>query len=154
MDISLKSILYKNFHYYFLFILSKIFIKKIFYCIINNLKGCVEIMQVWEKVKVNKIDRQTALLSNALTNYIYKEGPIVEIFNKYNITREDRDKLDYYTASRIAGLLLLYYGQDVKRINDIANRYNYIVDIDDPMDIKPEIEGYITKKRANKKDID
>ncbi len=111
-------------------------------------------MQVWEKVKVNKIDRQTALLSNALTNYIYKEGPIVEIFNKYNITREDRDKLDYYTASRIAGLLLLYYGQDVKRINDIANRYNYIVDIDDPMDIKPEIEGYITKKRANKKDID
>ena len=109
-------------------------------------------MQIWKKVRLSNIDKQTALLSNALTNYIYKEGPIVEIFNKYGVTREDRDKLDYYTSSRIAGLLLLYYGRDVKRINDIANKYNYLVDLKDPMDIKPEIEGYVKLTRSDREE--
>ena len=107
-------------------------------------------MQVWEKVKINNIDKQTALLTNALTNYIYKDGPILKIFNKYKVTRKDRDKFNNYLSSRIAGLLLLYYGRDTKRINDIANKYNYILDNKDPMSIIPEIEGYINKNRSTK----
>lgn len=107
-------------------------------------------MEIWKKVKLSNIDKQTALLTNALTNYIYKEGPIVKIFNKYNVSREDRKILDDYTASRLAGLILLFFSGDSKRINDIANKYNYLVDIDDIMKIEPEIEGYVRATRSNR----
>ncbi len=100
-------------------------------------------MQIWKKVKVDHIDKQTALLCNALTNYIYKEGPIIEIFDKYKISYEDRKKLDLHIASKIAGLVLLYLGKDIKRINDIANKYNYLVDIDSLDELEAEIEGYV-----------
>ena len=107
-------------------------------------------MQIWKKVKLKNIDRQTALLSNALTNYIYKEGPIVNIFNKYDISQKDRKILDDYTSSRIAGLILLFFGGDSKRINDIANKYNYLDGIRDVMDVEAEIEGYVQATRSNR----
>ncbi len=106
-------------------------------------------MLIWKKVQLENIDKKTSLLSNALTNYIYKEGPIVKLFNKYNISKEDIELLDNYTASRIAGLTLLFFSGDSKRINDIANKYNYLVDIDDVNKIKPEIEGYVNITRSN-----
>ena len=107
-------------------------------------------MQIWKRVKVKNVDKQTALLSNALINYIYKEGPIVNIFNKYNVSKEDRKILDEYTSSRIAGLILLFFGGDAKRINDIANKYNYLIDIKDVMNIDAEIEGYVQASRMNR----
>ena len=107
-------------------------------------------MLIWKKVQLENIDRKTSLLSNALTNYIYKEGPIVQLFNKYNISKEDIKLLDNYTAQRIAGLIILFFSGDSKRINDIANKYNYLVDIDDISKIKPEIEGYVDVKRSDK----
>ena len=107
-------------------------------------------MQVWKKVKLKNIDKQTALLSNALTNYIYKDGPILDIFNKYEISQKDREILDNYTASRIAGLILLFFSGDSKRINDIANKYNYLEGINDVMDIEAEIEGYVHATRSNR----
>ena len=107
-------------------------------------------MQIWKRVKVKNVDKQTALLSNALINYIYKEGPIVNIFNKYNVSKEDRKILDEYTSSRIAGLILLFFGGDSKRINDIANKYNYLDGVNNVMDIKPEIEGYVHATRSNR----
>ena len=107
-------------------------------------------MQIWKRVKVKNVDKQTALLSNALINYIYKEGPIVNIFNKYNVSKEDRKILDDYTSSRIAGLILLFFGGDVKRINDIANKYNYLDGIRDVMDIDAEIEGYVQASRMDR----
>ena len=107
-------------------------------------------MQIWKRVKVKNVDKQTALLSNALINYIYKEGPIVNIFNKYNVSKEDRKILDEYTSSRIAGLILLFFGGDAKRINDIANKYNYLIDIKDVMNIDAEIEGYVQASRMDR----
>ncbi len=107
-------------------------------------------MQIWKKVKLKNIDKQTALLSNALTNYIYKEGPIINIFNKYDVSREDRAILDNYISSRIAGLILLFFGGDSKRINDIANKYNYLDGISNVMDIDAEIEGYVHATRSNR----
>ena len=107
-------------------------------------------MQVWKKVKLKNIDKQTALLSNALTNYIYKDGPILDIFNKYEISKRDRKALDDYASSRIAGLILLFFSGDSKRINDIANKYNYLEGINDVMDIEAEIEGYVHATRSNR----
>ena len=39
---------------------------------------------------------------------------------------------------------------DIKRINDIANKYNYLVDIKDVMNIDAEIEGYVQASRMNR----
>ena len=107
-------------------------------------------MLIWKKVQLENIDRKTSLLSNALTNYIYKEGPIVQLFNKYNISKEDIKLLDNYTAKRIAGLIILFFSGDSKRINDIANKYNYLEGINDVMDIEAEIEGYVHATRSNR----
>ena len=65
------------------------------------------------------------------------------IKNKYNISSSDYAKLSQYTADRISGILMLYLAKDYKRINDIANKYNFSNDT--IKSINPEIEGYISK---------
>ena len=59
---------------------------------------------------------------------------------KYNVSPEERNNLDQYTANRVAGLLMLYLSKDYQRINDIANKYN--IAASEIKDIIPEIEGY------------
>lgn len=100
-------------------------------------------MKIWTKVHIKKYEIGVFKLAKALTNYLYVNGPINEICNKYNISLEDRKVLDQYTANRVAGLLMLYLSNDTNRINDIANKYN----IDNPniLDLLPEIEGYINR---------
>ena len=100
-------------------------------------------MKIWTKVHIKKYEIGVFKLAKALTNYLYVNGPINEICNKYNISLEDKKILDQYTANRVAGLLMLYLSNDTNRINDIANKYN----IDNPniLDLLPEIEGYINR---------
>ncbi len=100
-------------------------------------------MKVWTRVTLNDQDRNSLLISKSLTNYIYGYGPINEICKKYGVSDEDRMKLDRYTTNRIAGILMLYLANDVKRINDIVNKYN--VENQFIQGVLPEIEGYINK---------
>ena len=100
-------------------------------------------MKIWSKVHITDKNKDVELISKSLTNYLYGYGPILNLTRKYNITPEDRTKLDQYTANRIAGLLMLYLSKDTKRINDIANKYN--INASNIKEIIPEIEGYIEK---------
>ena len=100
-------------------------------------------MKIWSKVHIKDKNKQVELISKSFTNYLYGYGPIREICRKYNISQEDRNILDQYTANRIAGLLMLYLSKDYPRINDIANKYNIEASV--VKDIIPEIEGYIEK---------
>ena len=79
----------------------------------------------------------------SLTNYLYSYGPAEEVKNKYNISQADYQKMSQYTANRISGILMLYLAKDYKRINDIANKYNFNNETINT--IVPEIEGYISK---------
>ena len=99
-------------------------------------------MKVWSNIKIKDEHKDVLLLSKSFTNYLYGYGPILDICRKYNISKEDRNILDKYTANRIAGLLMLYISRNFDRINDIANKYN----LDDSIkEIIPEIEAYIDK---------
>lgn len=100
-------------------------------------------MKIWAKVHIKDKNKQVELISKSLTNYLYGYGPILDICRKYNISEEDRNMLDQYTANRIGGLLMLYLSKDYKRINDIANKYN--IDANNGINISPEIEGYIDR---------
>ena len=100
-------------------------------------------MKVWTKVHIKDHSKQIELITASLTNYIYGNGPILDIYRKYNITQEDRRKLDEYIANRVGGLLMLYLAKDTKRVNDIVNKYNVHSRFNN--DILPEIEGYIEK---------
>ena len=99
-------------------------------------------MQIWTKVRIQDKDKNIEQISKSLTNYLYGYGPIQDISRKYNISEEDRNILDRYTADRIGGLIMLFFAKDTKRINDIINKYNITPIIND---ISPEIEGYIKK---------
>ena len=100
-------------------------------------------MKIWSKVHIKDKNHEVDLTSKSLTNYLYGYGPILNLYRKYNVSKEDRIMIDQYTTNRIAGLLLLYLVKDYKRINDIVNKYNIS---DDNLDnIIPEIEGYIEK---------
>lgn len=105
----------------------------------------VNLVKIWKKVSLSA-RKDINLISNALTNYIYKEGPITDIYNKYNVDMKDRELLDLNTSRRIAGLIVLYTIKDTKRINDILNKYNYLLNINTVDDIYPEVEGYVEKK--------
>ena len=100
-------------------------------------------MKVWRKVKLKDRNREVELISKSLTNYLYGYGPIRDLSRKYKISKEDRKLLDQYTANRIAGILLLYMSKDIKRINDIVNKYNVPDGI--IKEIIPELEGYIDR---------
>lgn len=99
-------------------------------------------MKVWTKVHLKDQDQEINVISKALTNYIYKNGPIIDIIRKYNISAIDKQLLDEYTTNRIAGLLMLYIANDKDRINNILNRYN---NPNDNKSVIPELEGYIEK---------
>ena len=100
-------------------------------------------MKIWSKVFIKDKNNDVEKISKSLTNYLYGYGPILNITRKYNISAEDRQILDQYTANRISGLLMLYLVKDTKRINDIVNKYN--IDATNLKGIIPEIEGYIEK---------
>ncbi len=100
-------------------------------------------MKIWAKVTIRDKNKEVESVAKSLTNYLYGYGPIQDLCRKYNINQADRKILDQYTANRIAGLLMLYLSKDVKRINDIANKYN--IDAVNMDNIRPEIEGYIEK---------
>lgn len=100
-------------------------------------------MKIWSKVFIKDKNNDVEKISKSLTNYLYGYGPILNITRKYNISAEDRQILDQYTANRISGLLMLYLTKDTKRINDIVNKYNIPDTIME--EVFPEIEGYIEK---------
>ena len=100
-------------------------------------------MKIWAKVHIKDQNKSINQISKSLTNYLYGYGPILNICRKYNISAKDREVLDQYTANRIAGLLMLYFSKDKKRINDIVNKYN--INASNIKTILPEIEGYIEK---------
>ena len=100
-------------------------------------------MKVWTKVRLKDRNKEIDKVSRSLTNYLYALGPASSIKNKYNISSSDYSKLSQYTADRISGILMLYLAKDYKRINDIANKYNFSNDT--IKSINPEIEGYISK---------
>lgn len=101
-------------------------------------------MKIWTKINIKDKNKDVEIISKSLTNYLYGYGPINDICHKYGISNEDRRKLDKYTANRIGGILMLYLSKNIKRINDIVNKYN--IDVTTIKDIEPEIEGYIEKK--------
>ncbi len=100
-------------------------------------------MKVWTKVRLKDRNKEIDKVSRSLTNYLYALGPASNIKSKYNISPSDYEKLSQYTADRISGILMLYLAKDYKRINDIANKYNFSNDT--IKNIHPEIEGYINK---------
>ncbi len=100
-------------------------------------------MKIWTKVHLKDKNKKVELVSRSLTNYLYSYGPAEEVKNKYNISQADYQKMSQYTANRISGILMLYLAKDYKRINDIANKYNFNNETINT--IVPEIEGYISK---------
>ena len=100
-------------------------------------------MKVWRKVRLKDRNKEVELISKSLTNYLYGYGPIRDLSRKYKISNEDRKLVDQHTANRIAGILLLYMSKDIKRSNDIVNKYNIPDGI--VKEIIPELEGYIEK---------
>ena len=104
-------------------------------------------MKIWTKVKLKDKNKEIEKISRSLTNYLYAYGPISEIISKYNISEKEYKKISQYTANRISGILMLYLTKDIKRINDIANKYNLTNNLIN--EITPEIEGYINKEKTN-----
>lgn len=101
-------------------------------------------MKVWTKVKIIDENKDVKIISNSLTNYLYRNGPIIDIYNKYNISSSDRYILEKDINEKIAGLLMLYLSKNHQRINDIANKYNTNnIDLES---ITPVIEAYVEKK--------
>ena len=100
-------------------------------------------MKVWTKVHIKDHNKQVDLIGTALTNYVYGNGPILDIYRKYKVSETDRKELDEYVVNRVSGLLMLYLARDNKRINDIVNKYNVKTRFND--ECIPEIEGYIEK---------
>lgn len=100
-------------------------------------------MKIWTKVKLKDENKEIERIAKSLTNYLYGYGPILDITRKYQIAPQDKKVLNQYTANRIAGILMLYLAKDIKRINDIVNKYNIPEGI--IQEITPELEGYIEK---------
>lgn len=98
-------------------------------------------MKVWSKIKFKKTNKDITEISNSLVNYIYKDNPMISIFHKYNVSLQEKREIEDYIANRLAGLLLLYFSKDTKRINDIVNKYNF----NSNREVVPELEGYIEK---------
>lgn len=100
-------------------------------------------MKVWTRVRIKDRNKQVELISKAFTNYIYGNGPISDLYRKYQVNEADIHVINQYTVNRVAGLLMLYFARNFDRINDIANKYN--MDASRYSEIVPEIEGYIEK---------
>ncbi len=104
-------------------------------------------MKIWTKIRLKDQDKNIDVLSSAMTNYLYKYGPIGDILKKYGVSYNEKKIMEDYTASRIAGLLTLYLANDKGRIQDIVNRY--YTNEATVKHIVPELEGYIEKKRSD-----
>ncbi|MDD5888874.1 MAG: hypothetical protein PUC82_05265 [bacterium] len=100
-------------------------------------------MKVWTKVHLKDRDAKVEKIGRSLTNYLYDSGPMVNIKERYNISKDDYKEITQYTANRISGILMLYLASDYKRINDIVNKYN--IKNESINNIIPEVEGYINK---------
>lgn len=98
-------------------------------------------MKVWTKIKFGEENKDINQIATSLASYIYKDNPINDVYHKCNVNLEEREKIEVYTINRIAGLLILYFSKDTKRINDIVNKYNY----NSTKKITPELEGYVEK---------
>ena len=98
-------------------------------------------MKVWTKIKLEEKNKDINTIANSLVKYIEKESPLTDIYSKYSIKQEDKKELEKHMANRIAGLLLLYFSKDTKRINDIINKYNS----NENYSVTPELEGYVEK---------
>ena len=68
-------------------------------------------MKVWTKVHIKDHNKQVDLIGTALTNYVYGNGPILDIYRKYKVSESDRKELDEYVVNRVSGLLMLYLAQ-------------------------------------------
>lgn len=101
-------------------------------------------MKIWANVKIKDSNKGVKLIANSFTNYLYRNGPILDIYYKYNISQSDKYLLEKDIKDKIAGLLMLYLSKNTERINDIANKYNLNTSNID--DITPTIEAYIEKK--------
>lgn len=100
-------------------------------------------MKIWTKVQIKDRNYEVERIAKSFTNYLYGYGPIRDLYRKYNVSYNDIKVIDQDIANKIAGLLLLYLSKDVRRINDIANKYN--INAAMVSTIFPEIEGYIEK---------
>ena len=98
-------------------------------------------MKVWTKIEVKEKNKDINTIANSLVNYIEKDSPFNDIYYKYNVELNEKNKLEQHMANKIAGLLLLYFSKDKKRINDIVNKYNS----NTKKEVYPELEGYIEK---------
>jgi len=101
-------------------------------------------MKVWTNVGIKDDNKDVKLIANSFTNYLYRNGPILDIYYKYNISQNDKYLLEKDIKNKIAGLLMLYLSKNYQRINDIANKYN--LNNNDIDSITPVIEAYIEKK--------
>ncbi len=99
-------------------------------------------MKKWTIVKLKEQDKEIDQMARSLSNYLYKNGPINDIYRKYNIEKKDRIELNKYTCNRIAGIMMLYLSKDSTRINDILNHY---YSSEDKTTINPELETYIER---------
>lgn len=100
-------------------------------------------MKVWTKVHLKDRNAKVEQIGRSLTNYLYEYGPMLNIKDRYNISKEDYQAMSQYTANRISGILMLYLANDYQRINDIVNKYNIRNEVINS--IIPEVEGYINK---------
>jgi len=103
-------------------------------------------MKVWTTVKIKDDNKDVKLIANSFSNYLYRNGPILDIYYKYNISQTDKYMLEKDIKDKIAGLLMLYLSKNTERINDIANKYN--LNNNDIDTIIPTIEAYIEKNKS------
>lgn len=103
-------------------------------------------MKVWTTVKIKDDNKDVKLIANSFSNYLYRNGPILDIYYKYNISQTDKYILEKDIKDKIAGLLMLYLSKNTERINDIANKYN--LNNNDIDTIIPTIEAYIEKNKS------
>ena len=93
-------------------------------------------MKVWSKVKFKNSDKNVNLIAKTLTNYLCHDN---FVYQKLGSEAQTYVKQDL--ANKVAGILMLYYAKDYKKISDIVNKYN----ISSHIEVTPEIEGYIQK---------
>ena len=93
-------------------------------------------MKIWTTVNFKESDKSINLIAKSLNNYLFNDNVI---YNK--LSDEGKNYLDIEFTNKIAGILMLYYAKDYKRINDIVNKYNR----NNTLNVVPKIEGYIEK---------
>ncbi len=100
-------------------------------------------MKVWTKVQIHQKNKKIEEIVTAYINYLFKDTTLAVLAKKYKIDSNDMMQVYQELASRISGLLILYLGNDKKRLHDILKRYHgenaYL------NQIIPEVEGYVDR---------